>query len=150
MVYFPKDSHCKFCTEIHLFFPLLAKDFWRLRWQTGSSLAGSAKIPQITRPTGWYPPAFWTIQVSYTNRFCPPKRSFVQKYPKSSIYTKPSTDLYLHLEFAHHNMYSKITELQQQIQQHCMYSHNKELLQIDTVQLNAPKYDPAVGALQYQ
>ena len=23
MVYFPIDSHCKFCTQIHLFFPLL-------------------------------------------------------------------------------------------------------------------------------
>ena len=41
-------------------------------------------------------------------------------------------------------IHSKIAELQQQIQQHCMYPHNKELLQIDTVQLKAPEYDPDI------
>ena len=38
-------------------------------------------------------------------------------------------------------MYSKITELQNQIQQHCMYSHSNNHSNTDTVQLEALDYD---------
>ena len=34
------------------------------------------------------------------------------------------------------NIYNKLSELQKHIQQHCMYPH-----QSDTVQINAPEYD---------
>ena len=34
------------------------------------------------------------------------------------------------------NIYSKLTELQKQIQQHCMYPHNTETQQTDTVQID--------------
>ena len=37
------------------------------------------------------------------------------------------------------NIYNKLSELQKHIQQHCMYSH-----QSDTVQINAPEYDPDI------
>ena len=40
--------------------------------------------------------------------------------------------------------YSKIAKLQNQIQQHCMYSHSSEQLHTDTVQLEAPDYDPNI------
>ena len=40
--------------------------------------------------------------------------------------------------------HSKGAELQNQIQQHCMYPHNKEQLHTDTVQLEAPDYDPDI------
>ena len=39
---------------------------------------------------------------------------------------------------------SKIAELQQQIQQHCMYPHNKEPQHMDEIQLEAPEYDPDI------
>ena len=37
------------------------------------------------------------------------------------------------------NIYNKLSELQKHIQHHCMYSH-----QSDTVQINAPEYDPDI------
>ena len=37
------------------------------------------------------------------------------------------------------NIYSKLSELQKHIQHHCMYPH-----QTDTVQINAPEYDPDI------
>ena len=43
------------------------------------------------------------------------------------------------------NIYTKITELQNQIQQHCMYPHNNEHTNTDTVQLEAPEYDPDIN-----
>ena len=42
-------------------------------------------------------------------------------------------------------IYSKITELQQQIQQYYMYPHNTEAQQVDVVQIEAPDYDPDLG-----
>ena len=42
------------------------------------------------------------------------------------------------------SIYSKLTELQQQIQQHCMYPHNTDVHQTDTVQIEAPDYDPDI------
>ena len=41
-------------------------------------------------------------------------------------------------------IYNKIAELQQQIQQHCMYPHNVEAQQIDVVQIEASEYDPDI------
>ena len=38
------------------------------------------------------------------------------------------------------NIYNKLSELQKHIQHHCMYPH-----QTDTVQINAPEYDPDIG-----
>ena len=37
------------------------------------------------------------------------------------------------------NIYNRLSELQKHIQYHCMYPH-----QIDTVQINAPEYDPDI------
>ena len=37
------------------------------------------------------------------------------------------------------NIYNKLSELQKHIQHHCMYPH-----QTDTVQINAPEYDPDI------
>ena len=37
------------------------------------------------------------------------------------------------------NIYNRLSELQKQIQHHCMYPH-----QTDTVQINAPEYDPDI------
>ena len=39
------------------------------------------------------------------------------------------------------NIYTKITELQNQIQQHCMYPHNTQQLNNDTVQLDELEYN---------
>ena len=44
-------------------------------------------------------------------------------------------------------IYSKIAELQNQIQQHCMYPHNKEQLHTDTVQLDTSDYDPDIDVM---
>ena len=44
-------------------------------------------------------------------------------------------------------------ELQNQIQQHCMYLHNTMQLSNDTVQLDAPDYDPDIDSdndIKYQ
>ena len=46
------------------------------------------------------------------------------------------------------NIYSKLTELQQQIQQHCMYPHYTEVHQTDTVQIEAPDYNPDIDGDQ--
>ena len=44
------------------------------------------------------------------------------------------------------NIYSKLSELQKHIQDHCMYSH-----QSDTVQIDAPEYDPDIdGAKKHE
>ena len=44
------------------------------------------------------------------------------------------------------NICSKIAELQNQIQQHCMYPHNSQQLHADTVQLDALDYDPDIDS----
>ena len=41
-------------------------------------------------------------------------------------------------------IYTKIAELQNQIQQHCMYPHSNDHLHTDTVQLEAPDYNPDI------
>ena len=41
-------------------------------------------------------------------------------------------------------IYTKVTELQNQIQQHCMYPHSNNHLHTNTVQLEAPYYDPLI------
>ena len=44
------------------------------------------------------------------------------------------------------NIYTKISELQHQIQQHCMYPHNTEHANNDTVQLLAPDFDSDIDS----
>ena len=43
------------------------------------------------------------------------------------------------------NIYTKIGELQGQIQQHCMYPHTPEDNHSDTVQLLPPEFDPEIN-----
>ena len=44
------------------------------------------------------------------------------------------------------NMYTKIGELQGQVQQHCMYPHTHENNHPDAVQLLAPEFDPDIDS----
>ena len=44
------------------------------------------------------------------------------------------------------NTYTKIGELQSQIQQHCMYPHTPENNHSDTVQLLAPEFNPDIDS----
>ena len=44
------------------------------------------------------------------------------------------------------NIYTKIGELQSQIQQHCMYPHTRENNHGDAVQLLAPEFDPDINS----
>ena len=61
------------------------------------------------------------------------------KIPKTSNLQSAST-LGSHVT----TIYSKITELQNQIQQHCMYPHTGDHLHTDSVQLEALDYDPDI------